>query len=200
MAMNYGKMKREKSRSPSSSGAIKDAIAAHPHADVIPPPDPMIAETARRAGVSNEARRLFYTGLVAHEILERYPSEQHWMAEKIGDWEVVHRREQMQVVEGLDKPVPKFSTPKPKPQPSTGEYLPLPPIAVDKPRLKSVGVNVTVIDESTGECKEEMVWLPRKMIKGDQVSAWIVGERRKELEKEYGKKGWKKIELQGMPG
>jgi hypothetical protein len=60
MTMAYGKMKREKSRSPSSSGAIKAAISTAPHADLVPPPDPQIAETARRADVSNEAREFFH--------------------------------------------------------------------------------------------------------------------------------------------
>lgn len=182
MAMAYGKMKREKSRTPSSSGAIKAAIAAAPHADLIPPPDPQEIETARRAEVSNEARGLFHKGLLAHEILERYPNEP-WMADHIGDWEVVFRREQIQFVEGLDKPQPKFSPPKPIA--SSGDVLPLPPIAIDKPHLKAVAIKVDVCSGDTGEVTEEMVWFPRSQIKGGTVPRWLVGKKLEELEKKF---------------
>lgn len=184
MAMAYGKFKREKSRSPSSSGAIKDAIAAGPHADLIPPPDPMIAETARRAEVSNEARGLFHKGLLAHEILERYPHEAHWMAERVGDWEVVYRREQIQFVEGLDKPAPQFTPPKPTAV-AGGDMVPLPSIAIDKPHLKAVAINVEVCCSKTGEVTDDMVWFPRSQVKGESVPKWLVGKKREELEKKF---------------
>jgi len=198
MAMTYGKFKREKSRTPSSSGAIKMAIAAQPHADLIPPPDPMIAENVRRAEVTNEAHQMFYQGHMAHEIIERYPEEKAWLAETLSKLEVVHRREQVQFVEGLDKPKLAFSTPAPKPATKPKETtLPLPPIAIERP--KSIGLNVTIIDTDTGECEDKMVFFPRKFVHGYEISSWIVGERRKELEAEYRKKGFKNIQLDGFP-
>ena len=187
MTMAYGKRNKRTTPSPSSSGAIKLAVAACPHANLLPPPDPMIAETARRAEVSNEARGHFYAGLLGHEILARYPEENHWMAEKMGEWEVVFRREQIQFIENLDKPTPKpkFTPAPPAPKAAKSEYLPLPPIDVDKPKLKSVGITATIVRSDTGEVVEEMVWWPRKMIKGGKVSSWIVGEKRKELEAKF---------------
>ena len=187
MTISYGKRSLGKRPSPSSTRAVAAEMAASPHADVLPPPDPAIKETARRAEISNEARALLYQGLCAHEILERYPEESHWMAEHVRDWEVVHRREQMDVVEGQDKPAPKFSAPAPapaSPKPKDG-YLPLPPVDVDKPKFKSVGIKATVWRSDTGEGVEEMVWWPRKLIKDGKVSQWIVDKKRAELEEKY---------------
>jgi len=192
MTMAYGKFKREKARSPSSLGAIKAAIAASPHADLVPPPDPQIAEDARRAEVSNEARVLFHDGLLAHEILEHYPDEP-WMADKIGEWEVVYRREQIQFVEGMDKPAPTFTPPAPKAP--VGDVLELPVLAIDKPHLKAVAIRVEVCCNKTGEVCEEMVWFPRSQIKDGTVPKWLVGKKREELDKKY-----PKAIIEGLPG
>jgi len=192
MNMAYGKFKREKSRSPSSSIAVKEAIATAPHADLLPPPDPMIAETARRAEVSNEARGLFQQSLIAHEILERYPEEKHWMAEHIGDWEVVYRREQIQFVEGLDKPVPAFTPPKPKAP--AGDMMALPSIAIDKPHLKAIAIAIEICCRKTGEVTEDMVWFPRSQVKDGQVPKWLVGKKREELATKF-----PKATFEGLP-
>ena len=182
MAISYGKRERGKNPSPSSTRTVAAEVAARPHLDLLPPPDPMIKENERRAEVSNEARSLFHTGLLAHEILDRYQDEAHWMSAKVGEWEVVYRREQLAFLEGQDKPAPKFSAPAVK---RNDDYLPMPEIEVDKPHLKAVGVKTTVWRSDTGEAVDELVWIPRKFIKGDQVKKWIVDRKLEELEAKY---------------
>lgn len=183
--MQYGKFKRSKSPSPSSSIAVKEALSEGPHKDLLPPPDPMIAETARRAAITNEARELFYDGLLSHEILERYPDERHWMGREIGDWEVVFRREQLQFVENADKPAPKFNAPSPRRNSSRGAMLSLPALAIDKPHLKAVAICVEVCDPKTRAVTEEMVWFPRSQIKDGNAPHWLVGKKREELEAKF---------------
>ena len=77
MTQSCGKFGRGKTPSPSSSGAIAQAVAACPRHNLLTPPDPQIAETARRAGFYDEVRALFERGLLGHEVLDRYPDEQH---------------------------------------------------------------------------------------------------------------------------
>jgi len=185
MAIAYGKTPRRGSGSPSSTAAVSEMMAALPHSDLLRPKDAATIEEERRAIVSNEAREFFKDGLLAHEILEQFPDEP-WMAEKIGEWEVVYRREQIAFIEGQDKPAPKFApTPLKVSKPSDNEYLPLPALAVDLPDKKAVAINVTAWRSDTGEGVEMLVWLPRSQIKGDTVAQWIVDKKREEIEAEY---------------
>ncbi|NOX50284.1 MAG: hypothetical protein GXP16_07075 [Gammaproteobacteria bacterium] len=95
-------------------------------------------------------RALFDRGLLGHVILERFPEEQHWMCKKMGDWEVIYRREQIQFIEGRGKPKPIFSD-APKLKVSDDDYLPLPALATDKPHLKAVAIKATVWRSDMGE-------------------------------------------------
>ncbi|MFT4562274.1 MAG: hypothetical protein ACI9BW_002018 [Gammaproteobacteria bacterium] len=187
MTKPYGKLSKSKTPSPSSSKAVAAAIAACPHNNLLPPPSPEIAETARRAAFYGEVRDHLEQGLLGHEILALFPQEEHWMHQEMSLWEVIFRREQIDFIENLDKPAPKFTagTPKPKLQAVVNDYLPPPELAIDNPDKKAVAIKATVWRSDTGEGVEELVWFPRSQIKDGKASAWITGLKRKELEEKY---------------
>lgn len=184
MAHEYGRIKRGEAASPSSSGAIRMALVAHPHANLLRPENPQIAETARRSAFYDVVRGRFEAGMLAHEILDRYPEERHWLQAKLGDWEVVFRREQLDFIENRNQPEPIFSATEAQ-QSVEADYLPLPALEVDKPHLKAVAIKATVWRSDTGKAVEELVWLPRSQIKEGMVSKWIVDKKRKEIEAKY---------------
>lgn len=191
--MQCGKLKRDRTISPSSSAAVKEALARAPHANLLPP-DLEAIETARRAEILNGAKVLFNDGLLAHEILERYPAEHHWMAERIADLEVVFRREQIQFVENQNKPTPVFNAPKPSRRSAESNMVPLNKIAIDRPHLKAVAIKVELCHTKTGELTEEMVWFPRSQLKRGEVPAWLVKKKREELEAKH-----PKATISGLP-
>lgn len=184
IAHAYGTFKRSNGASPSSSGSIDAAIAAAPYANLLPREDPQIAENARRAAPYDEVREKFHAGLLGHEILELFPNEQHWMPEKMGEWEVVFRREQVQFIEVQDKPAPTFTAPKMRKVVSS-DHLPLPELEVDKPHMKAVAIKVTIWRSDTGEGVEELVWFPRSQIKNGKAAKWIEDKKREEIEARY---------------
>ena len=195
MHQSYGKIKREKAPSPSSTRAVTAAAKACPHANLIPPESPEVRETARRAALYDEVKPHFYSGLLAHEIIALFPDEAHWMKHKIGEWEVVFRREQLQFVESQNAPAPKFAPSKPAARAKTNNLYEMPEI-IDERDL-SVAINVTVVNQDTGECHDKKVFFPKSQLKDGRATKWIVDTKRKELEDEFVGKG--PIELQNFP-
>lgn len=111
------------------------------------------------------------------------------MQPKMGEWEVEFRREQIHFIEGGKAAAPQqndytdlvqnpgYKPPekkpdKPAPQNKDKDYLPLPTVAIDRP--KAIAMNVTVWRGDTGEGVEEMVWFPKSQLKNSLMRFPIV--------------------------
>lgn len=179
-----GRIKIKRGASPSSSKAVKEALAANPHNNLLSNADDIeAAEAARRNDIYKIVKEMFHDGLLAYEILEEFPDERSWMADKIADWEVIYRREQLAFLDRQERTKPVFG--EVKTAATKGDFLPMPPVDIDKPHLKAVGLKVTVWRSDTGEPVEELVWIPRSQMKDGMASRWIVDRIRADLEEKF---------------
>ena len=96
-------------------------------------------QDGRQRDLANQPNKMLRTStiMVGSGIVEAYFKHRfqrnyqfamytHWMKYKIGDWEVVFRREQLQFVESRNAPAPKFAPAKPAPRANTANLYEMP--------------------------------------------------------------------------